>query len=311
MRNNARARPLRQCTLVRSVARTGSVAQSNCGTKSTSTWASDNPQGRAWMRAPWRFSHVQNCRSSNNVYHHCSGRYPQSPGSCAADKDVRYYLRGVLIDTTVEGRVHLVTTDGHRMLVVGNATIEGEIVAGTNSTLSMETEPPSMPFDGKGHHVVGVAGAEDVEQRQVVVRGGGGEHGVAAEGLVLDERARDRRRASAPAPASRSAPPSRTAPRDGGPRRRRGGCARGSRCRSPGRPRRAARPAAGRSRSGRTRARVSSIDSCTTGTSASGNTWARTDHVPWSSPHCWSRPTGSGASRSRTRAASSGEPGAG
>ncbi len=45
--------------------------------------------------------------------------------------------------------------------------------------------------------------------------------------------------------------------------------------------------------------------------SAAGYTCASTDHVPWSSPHSVSRRTGSGASRSATRAASAGSPGAG
>lgn len=49
----------------------------------------------------------------------------------AASQDVRGYLCGVCVDTTTEGRVHLVSTDGHRMLIVGNAKCEeGERVAG-------------------------------------------------------------------------------------------------------------------------------------------------------------------------------------
>jgi len=36
---------------------------------------------------------------------------------CAAKGDVRYYLEGVCIDLATPGRVHLVATDGHRMLV--------------------------------------------------------------------------------------------------------------------------------------------------------------------------------------------------
>jgi len=48
----------------------------------------------------------------------------------APKSDVRYYLNGVCIDTTTAGRVHLVSCDGHRLLIVGNAQIEGDIVAG-------------------------------------------------------------------------------------------------------------------------------------------------------------------------------------
>ena len=75
---------------------------------------------------------------------------------CAADKDVRYYLRGVLIDTTVEGRVHLVTTDGHRMLVVGNATIEGEIVAG-NFIVPIEALKGLKPYAKGGPICIDIA----------------------------------------------------------------------------------------------------------------------------------------------------------
>src|SRR3569623_75711 len=59
----------------------------------------------------------------------------------------------------------------------------------------------------------------------------------------------------------------------------------------------------------------SSMLSCTTGTSASGNTWVSTDQVPWSRPHprvaSSSRCTAVGASSCCTRRASGGEPGAG
>jgi len=49
----------------------------------------------------------------------------------AAHEDVRGYLCGVCVDTTTDGRVHLVSTDGHRMLIV-NAKLDngGERVAG-------------------------------------------------------------------------------------------------------------------------------------------------------------------------------------
>jgi hypothetical protein len=47
----------------------------------------------------------------------------------AAVADVRGYLCGACIDTTTEGRVHLVSTDGHRMLIV-NAKGEGDIAPG-------------------------------------------------------------------------------------------------------------------------------------------------------------------------------------
>ncbi len=49
---------------------------------------------------------------------------------CASKSDVRHYLNGVCVDLTTEGRVHLLTTDGHRMLIVGNAKLEGERVNG-------------------------------------------------------------------------------------------------------------------------------------------------------------------------------------
>ena len=48
----------------------------------------------------------------------------------AAKNDVRHYLNGILIDTTTPGRVHLVSCDGHRALIVGNAKVDGKIEAG-------------------------------------------------------------------------------------------------------------------------------------------------------------------------------------
>ncbi len=52
--------------------------------------------------------------------------------------------------------------------------------------------------------------------------------------------------------------------------------------------------------------------SCTTGTSASGYMWARTDQVPWSMPQLsWSSPTQRGSATSATSAATSGAPGHG
>lgn len=48
----------------------------------------------------------------------------------APKADVRTCLNSVCVDLTTPGRVHLVTTDGHRMLIVGNATIEGERIDG-------------------------------------------------------------------------------------------------------------------------------------------------------------------------------------
>ena len=41
---------------------------------------------------------------------------------CAAKQDVRYYLKGVLVDARANGDVVLVTTDGHRMLAYPVAT---------------------------------------------------------------------------------------------------------------------------------------------------------------------------------------------
>lgn len=48
----------------------------------------------------------------------------------AAKEDVRFYLKTICIDTTTTGRVHVVSCDGHRALIVGNAVIEGEPVPG-------------------------------------------------------------------------------------------------------------------------------------------------------------------------------------
>lgn len=48
----------------------------------------------------------------------------------APDNEVRAMLNTICVDTTTAGRVHLIACDGHRMLVVGNATIEGDIPAG-------------------------------------------------------------------------------------------------------------------------------------------------------------------------------------
>lgn len=49
---------------------------------------------------------------------------------CAGLDATRGMLTSVCVDTTTEGRTHLVTTDGHRMLIVGNATTEGDVVPG-------------------------------------------------------------------------------------------------------------------------------------------------------------------------------------
>jgi hypothetical protein len=43
---------------------------------------------------------------------------------------LRPHICGVCIDTTTPGRVHLVSTDGHRMLIVNNTTAEGDIAPG-------------------------------------------------------------------------------------------------------------------------------------------------------------------------------------
>lgn len=48
----------------------------------------------------------------------------------AAKEDVRFYLKTICIDTTTAGRVHVVSCDGHRALIVGNAVLEGEPVPG-------------------------------------------------------------------------------------------------------------------------------------------------------------------------------------
>ena len=57
---------------------------------------------------------------------------------------------------------------------------------------------------------------------------------------------------------------------------------------------------------------VALIESCTTGMSASGNTWVSTDQVPWSMPQLsMSGPTQVGWAISATSAAISGAPGAG
>ena len=48
----------------------------------------------------------------------------------AGKDDVRFYLNGVCIDTMTPGRVHLVACDGHRLLVIGNAKVDGDIPQG-------------------------------------------------------------------------------------------------------------------------------------------------------------------------------------
>ena len=48
----------------------------------------------------------------------------------APKEEARTCLNTICVDTTTLGRVHLVACDGHRMLVVGNATAEGDVPAG-------------------------------------------------------------------------------------------------------------------------------------------------------------------------------------
>jgi hypothetical protein len=48
----------------------------------------------------------------------------------APQEEARTCLNTICVDTTTAGRVHLVACDGHRMLIVGNATAEGDIPAG-------------------------------------------------------------------------------------------------------------------------------------------------------------------------------------
>ena len=48
----------------------------------------------------------------------------------ASTDALRPHIVGVCIDTTTPGRVHLVSTDGHRMLIVNNTTAEGDIPPG-------------------------------------------------------------------------------------------------------------------------------------------------------------------------------------
>ncbi len=57
----------------------------------------------------------------------------------APESDVRYYLNGLCVDLTTAGRVHLVATGGHCMLIVGGnadntkpegVTLEGDAPAG-------------------------------------------------------------------------------------------------------------------------------------------------------------------------------------
>lgn len=48
----------------------------------------------------------------------------------APKADVRFYLNGILIDTSTPGRVMLVACDGHRALIVGNVRCDGEIAPG-------------------------------------------------------------------------------------------------------------------------------------------------------------------------------------
>ena len=49
---------------------------------------------------------------------------------CAGTDAIRTMLTGICVDTTTAGRVHLVTTDGHRMLVVNAKLEEGTPIAG-------------------------------------------------------------------------------------------------------------------------------------------------------------------------------------
>lgn len=48
---------------------------------------------------------------------------------CASKQDLRYYLKGVLVDARANGDVVLVTTDGHRMLAYPVATDAIEALA--------------------------------------------------------------------------------------------------------------------------------------------------------------------------------------
>lgn len=42
---------------------------------------------------------------------------------CAGDHDVRYYLNGICLDMRTPGRTHLISTDGHRALIVDGETM--------------------------------------------------------------------------------------------------------------------------------------------------------------------------------------------
>jgi hypothetical protein len=48
----------------------------------------------------------------------------------APNEEARTCLNTICIDTTTPGRVHLVSCDGHRMLILGNAIAGGDVVAG-------------------------------------------------------------------------------------------------------------------------------------------------------------------------------------
>lgn len=72
---------------------------------------------------------------------------------CAAKQDVRYYLKGVLVDARANGDVILVTTDGHRMLAYPVATDAIEALAPGQYIIPREALEAVKPCKA-GRHVL-------------------------------------------------------------------------------------------------------------------------------------------------------------
>ena len=72
---------------------------------------------------------------------------------CAAKQDVRYYLKGVLVDARANGDVVLVTTDGHRMLAYPVATDAIEALAPGQYIIPREALEAVKPCKA-GRHVL-------------------------------------------------------------------------------------------------------------------------------------------------------------
>ena len=80
---------------------------------------------------------------------------------CAAKQDVRYYLKGVLVDARANGDVVLVTTDGHRMLAYPVATDAIEALAPGQYIIPREALEAVKPCKA-GRHVLPITIEIDV-----------------------------------------------------------------------------------------------------------------------------------------------------